>query len=91
MTIKFSGQEIEAHKAVLANRSKNLRTAFDSDFWVSNPHSAALLGIMQEADHGWKETYSREINLGDNEDAAAMRAMIRHLYYLPYDQMIDEK
>lgn len=91
MTVKFSGQEIKAHKAVLANRSKHFRTAFNGNFSVSNPHSAALLAIMQEADHGWKETHSREMNLGDNEDATVMRAMIRHLYYLPYDQMIDEK
>ncbi|KAG9524724.1 hypothetical protein KCV07_g1658, partial [Aureobasidium melanogenum] len=32
---------------------------------------------------------SNEVDLGDNEDAEAIRAMIRHIYDLPYDQMLD--
>lgn len=31
---------------------------------------------------------SNEVNLGDDEDPEAIRAMIRHMYDLPYDQML---
>ncbi|KAI4723122.1 hypothetical protein E4T48_00672 [Aureobasidium sp. EXF-10727] len=33
---------------------------------------------------------SKEIDLGDDEDPEAIRAMIRHIYDLPYDQMLEE-
>jgi len=31
-----------------------------------------------------------EVNLGDEEDSEAIRGMIRHIYDLPYDQLLDE-
>jgi hypothetical protein len=31
---------------------------------------------------------SNEVNLGEDEDPEAIRAMIRHMYDLPYDQML---
>jgi hypothetical protein len=33
---------------------------------------------------------SNEVDLGDGEDPEAIRAMIRHIYDLPYDQMLVE-
>lgn len=33
---------------------------------------------------------SNEVNLGDDEDPEAIRAMIRHMYDLPYDQMLED-
>lgn len=33
---------------------------------------------------------SNEVDLGDDEDAEAIRAMIRHIYDLPYDNMLEE-
>ncbi|KAI4732099.1 hypothetical protein E4T49_00141 [Aureobasidium sp. EXF-10728] len=33
---------------------------------------------------------SKEIDLGDDEDPEVSRAMIRHIYDLPYDQMLEE-
>ncbi|KAG9522879.1 hypothetical protein KCU89_g6531, partial [Aureobasidium melanogenum] len=33
---------------------------------------------------------SNEVDLGDDEDAEAIRAMIRHMYDLPYDKMLQE-
>lgn len=33
---------------------------------------------------------STEINLGDEDDALAITAMLRHIYELPYDQIIDQ-
>lgn len=33
---------------------------------------------------------SNEVDLGDDEDAEAIRAMIRHIYDLPYDKMLEE-
>lgn len=33
---------------------------------------------------------SDEVDLGDDEDAEAVRAMIRHIYDLPYDKMLEE-
>ncbi|KAG9821564.1 hypothetical protein KCU98_g10599, partial [Aureobasidium melanogenum] len=33
---------------------------------------------------------SDEVDLGDDEDAEAVRAMIRHIYDLPYDKMLQE-
>jgi hypothetical protein len=31
---------------------------------------------------------SNEVDLGDDEDPEAIRAMIRHIYDIPYDQML---
>ena len=33
---------------------------------------------------------SDEVNLGDDEEPEAIRAMIRHMYDLPYDQMLED-
>jgi hypothetical protein len=33
---------------------------------------------------------SNEVELGDDEDPEAVRAMIRHIYDLPYDQMLED-
>jgi len=33
---------------------------------------------------------SENVDLGDDEDPEVMRAMIRHIYDLPYDQMLEE-
>lgn len=37
-----------------------------------------------------KVASSNEVDLGDDEDAEAIRAMIRHMYDLPYDKMLEE-
>ncbi|KAL2026510.1 hypothetical protein VTO58DRAFT_102490 [Aureobasidium pullulans] len=63
ITISFSGQQVIAHKAILAHKSTYFLRAFTSLFGVAA---------------------STEINLGDDDDAEAVHAMIRHIYDLPY-------
>ncbi|KAF1345124.1 hypothetical protein BDV97DRAFT_372359 [Delphinella strobiligena] len=69
MKIKFSDQEILAHKSTLSSKSEYFFKAFSGQFPVAT---------------------SGEIDLGDDDDPEAVRAMIRHIYDLPYDQIADD-
>ncbi|THZ60531.1 hypothetical protein D6C86_04964 [Aureobasidium pullulans] len=70
VTVKFSGQQLFAHKAVLARKSKYFYRAFTGKFPVAS---------------------SNEIDLGDDETPEAIIAMIRYIYDLPYDKVLEGK
>ncbi|KAI4765841.1 hypothetical protein E4T52_02818 [Aureobasidium sp. EXF-3400] len=69
ITVKFNGQHVLAHKAILAHKSTYFRKAFTGLFPVA---------------------ISEDVDLGDDDDAKAVHAMIRHVYDLPYAQAVTE-
>ncbi|GAB7356779.1 hypothetical protein MBLNU459_g7673t2 [Dothideomycetes sp. NU459] len=69
VTLKFSGTELKAHKAILAHSSRHFRTAFNGNLKTSS---------------------NQVIDLGDGQNAKAVRGMIRHCYNLAYDETIDD-
>jgi hypothetical protein len=68
----------------LARKSEYFYRAFSSQFSV---HQSGPLLLISKIDTEQVAT-SNEVDLGEDEDPDAIRAMIRHMYDLPYDQML---
>ncbi|THX75707.1 hypothetical protein D6D04_07222 [Aureobasidium pullulans] len=73
--IEFNDQHIFGHKAILARQSEYFFRAFTGQFPVRLMRERAIIVAS-----------SGTVSLGDDDDPKAIRAMIRHLYDLPYDQ-----